>query len=182
MGVSSSQTCHSHRSGFRATTLTSRRRGRDLSAIPQICAAHRPFSSRQSRHNQTDPRLCGAFARLSAAGQTFVQGIRLLGRQTVRDLVMGSSEVCATPSAAPPQPRPGKAPGRARSQSAPWSTAQSHEGRVTGARASAPSRPPDETKPPSRQQRALGLDVGGVDRCACAAWDKEEYDAKSPER
>src|ERR1700730_12497321 len=34
-------------------------------------------------------------------------------------LVMGSSEVCATPSAAPPQPRPGKAPGRARSQSAP---------------------------------------------------------------
>jgi len=26
------------------------------------------------------------------------------------DLVMGSSEVIATPSAAPPQPRPGKAP------------------------------------------------------------------------
>jgi hypothetical protein len=25
-------------------------------------------------------------------------------------LVMGSSEVCATPSVAPPQPRPGKAP------------------------------------------------------------------------
>jgi len=28
-------------------------------------------------------------------------------------LVMGSSEVYATPSAAPPQPRPGKTPGRA---------------------------------------------------------------------
>src|SRR6266849_92433 len=34
-------------------------------------------------------------------------------------LVMGSSEVCATPSVAPPQPRPGKLPGRARSRSAP---------------------------------------------------------------
>src|ERR1019366_863068 len=34
-------------------------------------------------------------------------------------LVMGSSEVHATPSAAPPQPRPGKLPGRARSRSAP---------------------------------------------------------------
>src|SRR5260370_39674734 len=30
------------------------------------------------------------------------------------DLFMGSSGVCATPSAAPPQPRPGKSPGRAR--------------------------------------------------------------------
>src|ERR1700704_3593368 len=29
------------------------------------------------------------------------------------DLVMGSSEVHAAPSAAPPQPRPGKSPGRA---------------------------------------------------------------------
>jgi hypothetical protein len=28
-------------------------------------------------------------------------------------LVMGSSEVCATPFAAPPQPRPGQSPGRA---------------------------------------------------------------------
>src|SRR5437763_2022851 len=35
------------------------------------------------------------------------------------DLVMGSSEVHATPSAAPPQPRPGKVPGRARPRSAP---------------------------------------------------------------
>jgi hypothetical protein len=34
-------------------------------------------------------------------------------------LVMGSSEVCATPSAAPPQPRPGKTPGRAGPRSAP---------------------------------------------------------------
>src|SRR6202163_1464418 len=32
-------------------------------------------------------------------------------------LVMGSSEVDATPSAAPPQPRPGKTPGRARPRS-----------------------------------------------------------------
>src|SRR6195256_3680604 len=32
-------------------------------------------------------------------------------------LVMGSSEVRATPSAAPPQPRPGKTPGRARPRS-----------------------------------------------------------------
>jgi hypothetical protein len=32
-------------------------------------------------------------------------------------LVMGSSEVRATPSAAPPQPRPGKLAGRARSRS-----------------------------------------------------------------
>src|SRR5258707_6393862 len=35
------------------------------------------------------------------------------------DLVMGSSEVHATPSAAPPQPRLGKSPGRARPRSAP---------------------------------------------------------------
>src|SRR5258705_12680542 len=35
------------------------------------------------------------------------------------DLVMGSSEVCATPSVAPPQPRPGKHPGRARPRSPP---------------------------------------------------------------
>jgi len=35
------------------------------------------------------------------------------------DLFMGSSEVCATPSAAPPQPRPGKSPGRARPRSRP---------------------------------------------------------------
>ena len=28
-------------------------------------------------------------------------------------LVMGSSEICATPSVAPPQPRPGRSPGRA---------------------------------------------------------------------
>src|SRR6202171_2557123 len=35
------------------------------------------------------------------------------------DLVMGSSEVDATPSAAPPQPRPGKTPGRARPRSRP---------------------------------------------------------------
>jgi hypothetical protein len=34
-------------------------------------------------------------------------------------LVMGSSEVHATLSAAPPQPRPGKSPGRARPRSAP---------------------------------------------------------------
>ena len=34
-------------------------------------------------------------------------------------LVMGSSEVHATPSAAPPQPRPGKLPGRARPRRAP---------------------------------------------------------------
>src|SRR5258707_8447260 len=34
-------------------------------------------------------------------------------------LVMGSSEVHAAPSAAPPQPRLGKTPGRARSRSAP---------------------------------------------------------------
>src|ERR1700676_2535849 len=34
-------------------------------------------------------------------------------------LVMGSSEVDATPSAAPPQPRPGKVPGRARPRSLP---------------------------------------------------------------
>jgi len=34
-------------------------------------------------------------------------------------LVMGSSEVRATPSAAPPQPRPGKTPGRARPRSRP---------------------------------------------------------------
>src|SRR6202790_2421683 len=34
-------------------------------------------------------------------------------------LVMGSSEVDATPSAAPPQPRPGKTPGRARPRSRP---------------------------------------------------------------
>src|SRR5450759_1042513 len=34
-------------------------------------------------------------------------------------LVMGSSEVYATPSAAPPQPRPSKTPGRARPRSAP---------------------------------------------------------------
>src|SRR5258706_10735159 len=37
------------------------------------------------------------------------------------DLVMGSSEVHATLSAAPPQPRPGKSPGRARPRSAPHS-------------------------------------------------------------
>src|SRR5258706_3273291 len=34
-------------------------------------------------------------------------------------LVMGSSEICATPSAAPPQPRPGKSPGRAGPRSRP---------------------------------------------------------------
>ena len=34
-------------------------------------------------------------------------------------LVMGSSEICAALSAAPPQPRPGKPPGRARPRSAP---------------------------------------------------------------
>jgi hypothetical protein len=34
-------------------------------------------------------------------------------------LVMESSEICATPSAAPPQPRPDKAPGGAGNQSGP---------------------------------------------------------------
>src|SRR4030088_428300 len=37
----------------------------------------------------------------------------------VLGLAMGSSEVCATPSAAPPQPRLGRSPGRARSRSRP---------------------------------------------------------------
>jgi len=42
------------------------------------------------------------------------------------DLVMGSSEVIATPSAALPQPRPGKTPGRARPRSAHSPTSSHH--------------------------------------------------------
>src|SRR5258706_10379584 len=41
-------------------------------------------------------------------------------------LVMGSSEVRATPSAAPLQPRPSKSPGRARPRSAPQRAPSHH--------------------------------------------------------
>ena len=44
----------------------------------------------------------------------FGEAERLAALAVDLGLVMGSSEVHATPSAAPPQPRPGKLPGRAR--------------------------------------------------------------------
>ena len=53
IGVSPSQTCHSHRSGLRGITLTSSRRG--LLDILRICAPACPFSSPEACHNQTDP-------------------------------------------------------------------------------------------------------------------------------
>src|SRR5712664_717828 len=56
--------------------------------------------------------------RLRDAGLAVFRAVeRVAAFGLVLGLVMGSSEVCATPSAAPPQPRPSKSPGRARPRS-----------------------------------------------------------------
>src|ERR1700693_3386960 len=67
--------------------------------------------SRPARGDAAADRLRGAgLAVLRAIERVTAFGLGL-------GLVMGTSEVCATPSAAPPQPRPAKPPGRA----GPWS-------------------------------------------------------------
>src|SRR5258705_5655772 len=58
--------------------------------------------------------LDGAADRLRAAGLAVFRAVeRVATFGFVLGLVMGSSEVHAAPSAAPPQTRPGKSPGRA---------------------------------------------------------------------
>jgi len=52
--VSLSQTCHSHRPGFRAVSFTSSSRDRGAFAIPGICARNRSFATPELCHNQTD--------------------------------------------------------------------------------------------------------------------------------
>src|SRR5258708_7665723 len=58
--------------------------------------------------------------RLRDAGLAVFRAVeRVAAFGLVLGLVMGSSEVCAAPSAAPPQPRLGRLPGGARPRSAP---------------------------------------------------------------
>src|SRR5258708_40197547 len=62
----------------------------------------------------------GADRLRDVASAVFRAGERVAAFGLDLDLVMGSSQVHATPSAAPPHPRPGKLPGRARPRSAPY--------------------------------------------------------------
>src|SRR5260370_42151632 len=79
-------------------------------AIMRACLVWGPAADRDGAG--ADRLRDAAFAAFRAVERVAAFGLDL-------GLVMGSSEVCATVSIAPPQPRPGNAPGRAGPRSPP---------------------------------------------------------------